>query len=140
MSHQRKTPGAGKLPGAFKKLQWRHCIASTAKELLAWWAAGLAIAVVLSCCTHGSHGTVAVALKGAGAENTQQLAVATPTVKRGFVTSIYRAGVSTPSLHGLGRDEAIRKDACTTSCVFSHPAHLMPLKTAAGGFKSQLGA
>lgn len=141
MSHQRKTLGAGKQPRAFiKKSQWRHCIASTAKELLAWWAAGLAIAVVFSCCTHGSRGTVAVALKGAGARNTQQLAVATPTDKRGFVTSTYRAGVSTPCLHGLGRDEAIRKDACTTSCVLRTSRPPYALCKATGGFKSQLGA
>ena len=101
---------------------------------MAWWAAGLAIAVVFSCCTHGSRGTVAVALKGAGARHTISEAVATPTDKRGFVTSTYRAGVLTSSLHGLGRDEAIRKDACTASdvCLTSRPPYA--LRQATGGF------
>ncbi len=149
MNHQNKTPSAGKQLGASQKTVWRHFTLAAAKDLLPWCIAGLAAVSVLTHCIHDAHGahlpnagrgTVSAALKGAGAENTQQLAVATPTGKRGFVTSQSLAGVAASGLHGLGRDGAIRKDARTTSCVFSHPAHLMPLKTATGGFKSQLGA
>lgn len=140
MNHQRKTPSAGKQLGASRKNQWRYFTAAMAKELAPWLIASVAATAIVQCTHPPARGKVPVALKGAGAENTQQLAVATPTGKRGFVTSQSLAGVAASGLHGLGRDGAIRKDARTTSCVFSHPAHLMPLKTATGGFKSQLGA
>ena len=140
MNHQRKTPSAGKQLGASRKNQWRYFTAAMAKELAPWLIASVAATAIVQCTHPPARGKVPVALNGAGAENTQQLAVATPTDKRGFVTSQSLAGVAASGLHGLGRDGAIRKDARTTSCVFSHPAHLMPLKTATGGFKSQLGA
>ena len=141
MNLQNKTPSAGKQLGASQRTVWRHFTARMAKELLPWWLLGAAAAVSLNQCTHQpARGKVPAALKGAGAENTQQLSVATPTGKRGFITSQSLAGAVASGLHGLGRDGAIRKDARTTSCVFSHPAHLLPLKTVVGGFKSQLGA
>ena len=153
-THQNKTPSAGKLLGASQKTVWRHCIAAVAKDLLPWWLAGAAVAVVLAHCSNGAHAsqsakaqsvgraraTVSVALKGAGARNTQQLAVATPTVKRGFVTSQSLAGAAASGLHGLGRDGAIRKDARTTSCVLRTSRPPYALRKATGGFKSQLGA
>ena len=94
------------------------------------------------CCRPVCRATMHPALKGAGAEHTMKPAVATPTDKRGFVMSRSQAdrGVPTSCCHGCGQDEPIRKDGCTTSCVFSHPAHPMPLKTATGGPQSQLGA
>ena len=140
MKLQRKTPSAGQQLGASRKNQWRHCIAAVAKELAPWLIAAVAATAIVQCTHPPARGKVPVALKGAGAENTQQLSVATPTGKRGFVTSRSLAGAVASGLHGLGRDGAIRKDARTTSCVFSHPAHLLPLKTVVGGFKSQLGA
>ena len=148
MSLQTKTPGAGKQPGAnFKHSKWRKF---TATQFARGIACGLLVSasafftgVSLARCTYRAmHGTITPALKSAGAENTQQLEAATPTVKRGFVMSesFAGAGVSSASRHDYGRDEPIRKDGCTTSCVFSHPAHPMPLKTATGGPQSQLGA
>ena len=84
-THQNKTPSARKLLGASQKTVWRHCIAAVAKDLLPWWLAGAAVAVVLAHCSNGAHAsqsakaqsvgraraTVSVALKGAGARNTQ---------------------------------------------------------------------
>ena len=140
MKHQNKTPSAGKQLGASRKNQWRYFTAAMAKELAPWLIAAVAATAIVQCTHPPARGKVPVALKGAGAENTQQLSVATPTGKRGFVTSRSLAGAVASGLHGLGRDGAIRKDARTTSCVFSHPAHLLPLKTVVGGFKSQLGA
>lgn len=82
-----------------------------------------------------ARATVSAALKGAGAENTISVAEAAPAwEKRGFVTSRHGAGAAASGLHGFGRDGAIRKDARTATDVFSHPAHLSPLKTATGGF------
>ena len=140
MKHQNKTPSAGQQLGASRKNQWPHFTARMAKELAPWLIAAVAATAIVQCTHPPARGKVPAALKGAGAENTQQLSVATPTGKRGFVTSRSLAGAVASGLHGLGRDGAIRKDARTTSCVFSHPAHLLPLKTVVGGFKSQLGA
>ena len=140
MNLQNKTPSAGKQLGASQKSQWPHFTARMAKELLPWLIAAVAATAIIQCTHQPARGKVPAALKGAGAENTQQLSVATPTGKRGFITSQSLAGAVASGLHGLGRDGAIRKDARTTSCVFSHPAHLLPLKTVVGGFKSQLGA
>ena len=140
MNLQNKTPSAGKQLGASQKSQWRYFTARMAKELLPWLIAAVAATAIIQCTHQPARGKVPAALKGAGAENTQQLSVATPTGKRGFITSQSLAGAVASGLHGLGRDGAIRKDARTTSCVFSHPAHLLPLKTVVGGFKSQLGA
>lgn len=149
MKHQNKTLGAGKQPRAAHKTVWRHCIACTAKELLPWWLAGAAVAMTLAHCSNNAHAgqsakaqsmgcaraTVAPALKGAGAENTISVAEAAPAwEKRGFVTSGHGAGAAASGLRGFGRDGAIRKDARTATDVFSHPARLLLLKTATGGF------
>ena len=146
MSLQTKTPGAGKQPGATiesirRKFTASHIAREAAGSLLL--AAAIVSTVTLARCTYRAmHGTITPALKSAGAENTQQLEAATPAAKRGFVMSesFAGAGVSGARHQGFGRDEPIRKDGCTTSCVFSHPAHPMPLKTATGGPQSQLGA
>ena len=140
MKHQNKTPSAGKQLGASRKNQWRHCIAAVAKELAPWLISAVAATAIVQCTHPPARGKVPAALKGAGARNTISVAAATPADERGFVTSRSLAGAAASGLHGLGRDGAIRKDARTTSCVFSHPAHLLPLKTVVGGFKSQLGA
>ena len=141
MNLQNKTPSAGKQLGASQKSQWRYFTARMAKELLPWWLLGAAAAAALNQCTHQpARGKVPAALKGAGAENTQQLSVATPTGKRGFITSQSLAGAVASGLHGLGRDGAIRKDACTTSCVLRTSRPPYALRKATGGFKSQLGA
>ena len=140
MKLQRKTPSAGQQLGASRKNQWRHCIAAVAKELAPWLISAVAATAIVQCTHPPARGKVPAALKGAGARNTISVAAATPADERGFVTSRSLAGAAASGLHGLGRDGAIRKDARTTSCVFSHPAHLLPLKTVVGGFKSQLGA
>ena len=140
MKLQRKTPSAGQQLGASRKNQWRHCIAAVAKELAPWLISAVAATAIVQCTHPPARGKVPAALKGAGARNTISVAAATPADERGFVTSRSLAGAVASGLHGLGRDGAIRKDARTTSCVFSHPAHLLPLKTVVGGFKSQLGA
>ena len=142
MAAQRKTPSAGEQPRAtFKQSKWRQfnrLVLQVATD--PWLAALIALALWLKVSSAQAYATIPPALKGAGASNTISVEVAAPTVKRGFVTSRSLAGAVASGLHGLGRDGAIRKDARTTSCVFSHPAHLLPLKTVVGGFKSQLGA
>ena len=140
MKHQNKTPSAGQQLGASRKNQWPHFTARMAKELAPWLIAAVAATAIVQCTHPPARGKVPAALKGAGARNTISVAAATPADERGFVTSRSLAGAAASGLHGLGRDGAIRKDARTTSCVFSHPAHLLPLKTVVGGFKSQLGA
>ena len=140
MKHQNKTPSAGKQLGASQKSQWRYFTARMAKELLPWLIAAVAATAIIQCTHQPARGKVPAALKGAGAENTQQLSVATPTGKRGFITSQSLAGAVASGLHGLGRDGAIRKDACTTSCVLRTSRPPYALRKATGGFKSQLGA
>ena len=144
MAAQRKTPSAGEQPRAtFKQSKWRQfnrLVLQVATD--PWLAALIALALWLKVSSAQAYATIPPALKGAGASNTISVEVAAPTVKRGFVMSesFAGAGVSGARRHSCGQDEPIRKDGCTTSCVFSHPAHPMPLKTATGGPQSQLGA
>lgn len=143
MNHQNKTPSAGKQLGASRKNQRLHFTLAAAKDLLPWCIAGLAAVSVLTHCIHDAHGThlpnagrgkVSAALKGAGARNTISVAVATPTGKRGFVTSQSLAGAAASGLHGLGRDGAIRKDARTATDVLRTSRPPYALRKAAGGF------
>ena len=134
MKLQRKTPSAGQQLGASRKNQWRHCIAAVAKELAPWLISAVAATAIVQCTHPPARGKVPVALKGAGAENTQQLSVATPTGKRGFVTSRSLAGAVASGLHGLGRDGAIRKDARTATDVLRTSRPPYALRKATGGF------
>ena len=134
MKLQRKTPSAGQQLGASRKNQWRHCIAAVAKELAPWLISAVAATAIVQCTHPPARGKVPAALKGAGAENTQQLSVATPTGKRGFVTSRSLAGAVASGLHGLGRDGAIRKDARTASDVSLTSRPPVMRSGIAGGF------
>lgn len=107
---------------------------STAYTRAAATASG--VVLVFGCIPSPSHATMQSALKGAGAEHTISVAVATPTDKWRFVMpdSMVGRGASTSSRHGCGQDAPTRKgggtatDVCSTSC----PPYA--LEQAAGGF------
>lgn len=70
-------------------------------------AIGAALALT-TCTVQPAHATMTPAQRCAGASHTKSVAVAAPTVKRGFVMSESQAGcgVSTASRHGYGRGSA----------------------------------
>jgi hypothetical protein len=73
------------------------------------YACTAAAAIALATCTSlPVHATMTPAQKCAGASHTKSVAVAAPTVKRGFVMPEHLAGrgVSTASRHGYGRGSA----------------------------------
>ena len=101
------------------------------------YACTAAAAIALATCTSlPVHATMTPAQKCAGASHTKSVAVAAPTVKRGFVMSELQAGcgVSTAGRSGYGQDEPTRKDGCTATDVFrtSCPPHAR--RKAEGGF------
>ena len=107
------------------------------------YACTAAAAIALATCTSlPVHATMTPAQKCAGASHTKSVAVAAPTVKRGFVMPEHLAGrgVSTASRHGYGQDEPTRKGGCASVCVFSTSCPPHALENAAGGFLTHTGA
>ena len=146
MAAKRKAPGADEPGAAIKQSKLRQFIFSPLVQqvaggllLLTFVVAGTSIA---NRTCRASRGTMAPALKSAGASNTIHTAVATPTDERGFVTSysLAGAGISSKGQHGLGRDGATRKDARASVCALLTSRPPDARSKAAGGFQSHTGA
>ena len=146
MSLQTKTPGAGKQPGATiesgsRKFTATHLAQGIACGLLVSASAFFTGVSLTRCTSHASHGTITPALKSAGARNTIEPAVASPTESGLLSCQDSGAGrYNSAGRHDCGQGAAFREGAGTAVSVLLTPCPPDARSKANGDFLAQPGA
>ena len=146
MSLQTKTPGAGEQPGATimpskqRQFTYSPLVRQVAGGLLLLAIVAAGASIAYRTC-RASRGTMSPALKSAGARNTIEPAVASPTESGLLSCQDSGAGrYNTAGRHDCGQGAAFREGAGTAGSVFRTPCPPYARRKANGDFLAQPGA